>query len=47
MANNAPYNSIDPRASIESIKLGASYGANRSAHNGKQPMSNNFVNRSI
>ena len=46
IAGTVPYQSIDPKASIESVKLGMSYGANRSTNN-KQPMSNNFVNRSL
>ena len=44
--NNVPFSSIDPKASIESVKLGMSYGPNRSG-NAKQPMANNFVNRSL
>mmetsp|Transcript_15603 Transcript_15603/g.21132 ORF Transcript_15603/g.21132 Transcript_15603/m.21132 type:complete len:81 (+) Transcript_15603:1416-1658(+) len=41
-----PYQSIDPRASIDSVKLGAAYTSNRST-NSKQPLSNNYVNRSL
>ena len=43
------YHSIDPKASIDSVKLGAAFTSNRSAAGTatRQPMSNNFVNRSL
>jgi len=47
MAGINPYQTNDPRASVESVKLGMATGLNRSASNAKQPMSNNFVNRSL
>ena len=46
MGGSMPYQSIDPKASIDSVKLGAAFASNRSAAT-RQPMSNNYVNRSL
>ena len=46
MRGSMPYQSIDPKASIDSVKLGAAFASNRSAGT-RQPMSNNYVNRSL
>ena len=47
MRGSKPYQSIDPKASIDSVKLGNAFASNRSAGKARQPMANNYVNRSL